>query len=71
MLGARALKTAVAGNVELYAMPDDVSGDVVSDGPEQPFHCRRAELADGPAPDADRVVVVLDAGKAVHGSAIH
>ena len=70
MLGAQPLQAALAGDVEFNAVPDDVSGDVVPNGAEQPFNRGGTEFADGAAFDAYRVVVVLDSGKAVHGGAI-
>ena len=71
MLPAHGGQTAVAGDVELHTVPDDLAGDIASNGPEQPFHRCRSELTDIAALNADGMVMMLDSGEAVLGSAVH
>ncbi len=59
-----------ADDVELHAVTDDLSRDVCAYGPQQALDGRVAELADVPARDTERMVMVLDAGKAVLRSAV-
>ena len=59
-----------ADDVELHAVTDDLSRDVCPYGPQQALDGRVAELADIAAPDTERMVMVLDAGKAVLWSAV-
>ena len=63
--------TLVASDVKFNAVAHDVTRYVVAQSPQQTLHRSGPELSDVPADDADRVVMVLDAGQAVPGSAVH
>ena len=71
LLATLVLNAAVADDVEFNAVADDVAGDVAAQGMNQAFNRSGAELADITASDADGVMVVLNAGQAVLGGAIH
>ena len=64
-------QAGVAGDVELYAMAKDSAGNVVAEAAQETLDGRCTELAHGAAGNADRVMVVLGAGEAVHGGALH
>ena len=70
-LGALVLNAAVTGDVQLDPVADDVTRDVVAQGTDKALNSGGAELTDVSAPDADGVVMVLNAGQAVPGSAVH
>ena len=71
LLAAPTLVAAAASDVELDAVADDIAGDVAAYGLHQTLNRGGAELADVPALDADRVVMVTDAGEAVPGGAVY
>ena len=64
-------QAGVAGDVKLYAMAKDSAGNVVAEAAQETLNGRCTELAHGAAGNADRVMVVLGAGEAVHGGALH
>jgi hypothetical protein len=56
--------------VELHAVPDDLAGYLTADGADHALNGGVPELPDCATADAHRVVVVLDPGKLVAGSAV-
>lgn len=60
----------VAGDVQLDAVSDDITWNLVAQGPHQAFDGGSAELPHVAAHNADGVVVVLHPGKGVPGCTI-
>jgi hypothetical protein len=58
-------QAVLAVDVELHAVPYNLTRDVGSDGPQDPLHGGVPELPHCPALYADGMVVMLAAGQAV------
>ena len=64
--------TRMTSDVQLDAVVYDLSGEIVSNGPEHSLDRSGPELLHCAAVDADIMMMVMpDAGDAVHGSAVH
>ena len=69
-LGNRCRKTLLADDMEFHAVADDLAGYILTYGPHQTLDCRVSELSHSAAANAEGMVVVFDAGKAVLGRTV-